>query len=41
MHWWAYVAIVKTIIEEVDIAFVAGQGLSTLIGEQQKSLDKL
>jgi hypothetical protein len=41
MHWWAYVAIVKMIIEEVDITFVASQGLLTLIAEQQKSLDKL
>ena len=29
------------IIKKVNVAFVAGQGLMTLVGEQQKSLDKL
>ena len=40
-HWWLYLAACATIIKEVNIAFVAGQGLTTLVGEQKKSLDKL
>ena len=41
IHWWVYVAACETIIKEVNVAFVACQGLTTLVGEQQKSLDKL
>ena len=41
MHWWIYVAACETIIREVNVAFVAGQGLTTLVGEQLRSLDKL
>ena len=40
-HWWIYVAACETIIKEVNVAFAAGQGLTTLVGEQKKSLDKL
>ena len=40
-QWWLYVAACETVIKEVNVAFVAGQGLTTLVGEQQKSLDKL
>lgn len=40
-QWWLYLAACATIIKEVNVAFVAGQGLTTLVGEQKKSLDKL
>ena len=40
-QWWIYVAACETIIKEVNIAFAEGQGLTTLVGEQKKSLDKL
>ena len=41
LQWWVYVAAVEAIIKEVNVSFVAGQGLTTLVGEQKKSLDKL
>ena len=40
-HWWMCVAACETIIKEVNVTFAAGQGLTTLVGEQKKSLDKL
>ena len=39
--WWIHVAAVETIVCEVNIAFCSGQGLTTLVGEQQKILDRL
>ena len=41
IQWWIYVAAVETIIKAVNILFVSGQGLMTLVKEQQKSLDNL
>ncbi len=35
-HWWLYVAACDTIMKEVNITFVAGQSLKTLVGEQLK-----
>ena len=40
-EWWVYVALCETIIREVNITFVTGQGLTTTVGEQVKQLDKL
>lgn len=40
-HWWIYAATCESIIREVNVVFVSGQGLTTLVAEQQKSLDKL
>jgi hypothetical protein len=40
-QWWIYVAFVVFIMKEVNIAFVAIQGLSALAGEQKKSLQRL
>ena len=31
----------EAIIQEVNVSFVATQGLTALVGEQQKSLDEL
>ena len=40
--WWIHVAAVESIIAgEVNYAFRSGQGLTTLVGEQQKILNKL
>ena len=40
-EWWLYVAACETIIKEVNMVFVSGQGLTSLVGEQRKCLDKL
>ena len=40
-HWWLYLAVCAMIVKEVNVAFVASQGLTMLVGEQKKSLDKL
>ena len=39
-HWWVYVAVLDTIIKELN-RFVTGQGLTKMVGEQHKSLDNL
>ena len=36
-----FVAVVESIIGEVNIAFVQGQGITTLVGEQHKILGNL
>lgn len=39
--WWIYLAVCDVVIKDVNMVFVAGQGMNTLLCQQLQYLDKL
>ena len=40
-YWWLYLAVCDAVMNDVNIVFVAGQGMTTLLCQQLQYLDKL